>query len=516
LMVDNRSNVAIFLPGGTLLRGGFQDQVVANDLVVPPYTNNLPIATFCIDPFRSAERGNESTTNYSSNGSLFPWRLARLNLIDRPNEAGGKEVRQVGVWWSIDSLRSALSAQLGEAMEPAHTPTWEFSEQTVLGARQSSWTTGLVLALENPKLAKSLLPYLDLVATSRMKDEGIVGAAFVINGQVAGVEIYQTHQLFRALWPRLLRAYSIEAIALRDAAGVKSPTAEDISRLIAATSNLPANTVQPGFDVRESDAAVAAGLIDAQGAWVHRSFIPLPDPDLAATAPEALTLQMLRTGTVDGLLLADLDKKDEILIRRGDQHWSAKLVRAHQPETFSAGETEFNELFRRMMLHGADIVTQPSRARQAPGQDAVGPNIRERADTPADNNAHPDVSAQPGTEPVRNIPQNILSTREHSSDAVPVASLDPVLDFSLATPIIILLFWMLHLVSKAWRRVCRQAFVRLQASAIDWGKIAARPLPIRRGLSALPGRARDSLHPRSVRNRHFGLVFANAVQPLPR
>jgi hypothetical protein len=172
LMVDSYSDRAIFVQSGTLLRGGPQDQVVANDLVLPPHATNVPIKTLCIDPFRETARDGESGTDYSTDGSLFPWRMARLNLIEAPFAKGAGIVRRAGIWWSIDSLRSALSARIGKMLEPARTPSWRVVEQHALEQRRSPWITGLVLALESPALDRlchtsiSSLPITSMTETS--------------------------------------------------------------------------------------------------------------------------------------------------------------------------------------------------------------------------------------------------------------------------------------------------------------------------------------------------------------
>src|SRR5262245_46406134 len=47
--IDNFSDRPIFVPAGTLLTGGVQDQVVMSSVIVPPQAVSLPIVTLCVE-----------------------------------------------------------------------------------------------------------------------------------------------------------------------------------------------------------------------------------------------------------------------------------------------------------------------------------------------------------------------------------------------------------------------------------------------------------------------------------
>src|SRR5262249_40839485 len=144
ISIENLSDQSIFIPFGTLLVGGMQDQVVAQDTILPP-RGRMPLEVFCVDPFRSVPRGSEDPTVFSSTGVLFPSRMARLALLAGSGDNKAVEnLRQSGLWWSIETARAQLTRVLGEALEPPQVVTWKNDElrearsATILRARPSS------------------------------------------------------------------------------------------------------------------------------------------------------------------------------------------------------------------------------------------------------------------------------------------------------------------------------------------------------------------------------------------
>lgn len=328
LALSNFLDQAIFVPGGTLLKGGPQDQVVVRDLIVPPGASDVELATYCIDPFRSGPREGDNAVNYSTDGSMFPWRMARLNLVSGIGKKGETTVRQAGVWWSIDTLRSQLSARLGEPLEPALTPKWEPRLERSLNGRRSPWKTGLILALDNRKLAQALVPYRRIATDNRIDNGDIVGAVFAINGRIDGIELYRTHALFQAMWPTLLRAYSIEALAVDDGTVAKPPLAANIDEVIKSASGVDAGQ-ESMFDIRQVGGMISSGLYDDRGRQIHRSILPLPDDGAVNESPENLTLQALWTGEIAGQSLMQLSHFELSFMPDGaGSRWHAEITTA--------------------------------------------------------------------------------------------------------------------------------------------------------------------------------------------
>jgi hypothetical protein len=326
ITIENLSSTSIFIPAGTLLLGGLQDQVVASTMILPPGSGRTPLDVFCVDPFRTAARGSEDPTVFSSTGVLFPWRTARLALFAGSAENKAAEtLRQSAIWWSIDTLRSQLARVLGEPLEPRqpvtwmHDPTREARSETLLRQRQSPWRTSLPLALQSPALAERLQSYLDLGATEAAAPD-VIGVVFAINGRIEGAEIYQSHELFGHLWPSLLRAYATQALAASDAPAEILPPLSVVETSLAAAQSAAQRT--PDSVVRETDDMLFTETRAGDGSWIASSFVPKLTQ--AAETPDALAVSILQSGEVAGRTLASLGDGEVVLARdETTGHWSA-------------------------------------------------------------------------------------------------------------------------------------------------------------------------------------------------
>jgi hypothetical protein len=335
ITVENLSDRSIFVPFGTLLAGGLQDQVVGTSFVLPPHSGPIPLATFCVDPFRSAARDGEAADRLAPTGAMLPGRMGKLAMmVAAPKSRAIRRLRQTGLWWSIDSTRAQLAHNLGVAVEPPRETHWNLAASqdqvsgAVLAGRQSSWLTGLPLALENRTLVDAQERHAnDLEAAATAGD--IVGAVFAVNGSLDGAEIYQSHALFAAMWPQLLRAHAVEAIAASDRPVAAPPALETVEAFLASAQAGTARKTNPRL--HDSSAAIYLETSERGGAFVNRSFVATAHPAEAAGTPEALLLTMLETGQIDtgqanARPIGELGDRDIVVLRRdasGEAWWPA-------------------------------------------------------------------------------------------------------------------------------------------------------------------------------------------------
>ena len=157
-------------------------------------------------PLGNARQG-ENPHRFASVGQ-FPSRMAKLSMLSGSSDSKAiRDIRQSGIWWSIDTLRSRLSDRLGVEMEPPRAAHWPGDDaqnvraNTVLAARRSSWTSSLPLALENRRLVQAQQGYINALNATAVRGADLIGAVFAINGRVEGAEVYQSTALFRQAWP---------------------------------------------------------------------------------------------------------------------------------------------------------------------------------------------------------------------------------------------------------------------------------------------------------------------------
>ncbi|HTV31336.1 MAG TPA: DUF6569 family protein [Xanthobacteraceae bacterium] len=318
--LENLSGQTIFLQLGGLVAGGLQDQVIARTTLVPPGPGRISIDTLCVDPFRSVARAGESAIQFSAPSALFPWRTAKVTALAANSEAAdpqvfSRDVRQLGIWWSMDSLRTTLGQKLGVPLEPETPASWNEDEDlranTLLADRHAGWKNSLPLSLQNPELAKAEEPYVHALE-AKGANAKIIGAIFVINGQVEGADIYRSHDLFAQMWPKLLRAYATEAIAFSGAKRAHLPKLRQLRQFLTAAEQAPERDFGAGNSVHESDTAIYTTTVDKDGVWVYRSYVAKLPTD--ALLPEGVIVSILDSAKVDERALASIGDNEMVVL----------------------------------------------------------------------------------------------------------------------------------------------------------------------------------------------------------
>jgi hypothetical protein len=299
LTIQNRSNQDVYVQAGDIVKGGQQDRALALDLIVPPKSGRIPIDAFCVEQGRWSQRGNEGVAAFSASNNALASKDLKI--------AAKAKASQGEVWANVSKAQEKLTANL-VAAEPARMVAGGGSGP---GARASSGNarvrpatlavrpaashgtdvgvtsvadqaspSSLQLTLENKLVKESTNDYVKKLSSIINGKRDVIGFVFAINGQVNSADVYSSNALFVKLWPKMLEASAIEAIAeLKadekfqpvEAAGVKGFLREshagktETKRVTARTSVVKSETEKNlFFESRESS---------RNGKWVHRNYI---------------------------------------------------------------------------------------------------------------------------------------------------------------------------------------------------------------------------------------------------
>jgi hypothetical protein len=213
LSVENKSSdESVFIQAGDIVKGGKQDRVISIDVVIPPKSGKVPLASFCVEQGRWRKRGNESVDNFTS---------SKNQLNSKGLKLAAKSGRsQQKVWEEVEKSQRELNDSLGGTVKS------ERSE------------TSLQLSLENKMVETSADVYIDKLSPVEGEYGDVVGYAFAINGEFNSADIYGSNSLFKKLWPKLLKSSAIEAISVRGRADEYTPAkSEDIEKSIEDALN---------------------------------------------------------------------------------------------------------------------------------------------------------------------------------------------------------------------------------------------------------------------------------------
>jgi hypothetical protein len=267
LQIENTGEKPVYLQAGDTVKGGQQDRTIAVDFILPPKSGKRTVDAFCVEP------GRWSTRSESPAGS-GPLTGATFGLAAAPTPVASKE-QKLAVRLSKDQ------SKVWEAGEKVNRDlkVSKVKEATAMGltVELEEAKNSYVEAVEDPGIAKKVDEAVaDLVKIVDGQPEA-VGAAFCVNGTLQNAEIYSATGLFRKLWPKLLRAAVVEALAKSaDAAATAPPSAGDLEKSLAAFSGQEGRTEArpdgPVVRIFEKEHAV---LFDTehQGALLHRQLL---------------------------------------------------------------------------------------------------------------------------------------------------------------------------------------------------------------------------------------------------
>ncbi len=253
LAIENVSQrEEVYVQAGDIVKGGKQDRVLAVDLIVPARSGRMPIDSFCVEQGRWTARGSESSTRFeSSPGSVSS---KELKIAAKLRKSQGE------VWARVEESQDKLSAAT--------------NSNTASSVSRSS----LPLTLENSRVRADSGEYIKALSGIVKGKPDVIGFLFAINGEINSADTYGSSALFLKLWPKLLKASAIEAVAESDGEDTKQATDfADIESFFETAENAPVVFERPVTErirqlTRETEKSVFLESRD-RGTLLHRNYI---------------------------------------------------------------------------------------------------------------------------------------------------------------------------------------------------------------------------------------------------
>ena len=253
LSIQNFSDEDVYVQSGDIVKGGAQDRMIGVDLIVPPRSGKLPISAFCVEHGRWSGRGNERATVFNSSSDAASTKEIKL--------AAKRSTSQGEVWQSVTVAQDKLSRSVGTRVNS--------------NVSESS----LQLAVENSKVQETADSYVKALGNIADRSDDVIGYVFAINGKVNSADIYGSNVLFRKLWPKLLKANAVEAIAELQPGKFKPASPESVSGFLSDSEKAKGadKDMSPRVNLmtREDEENIFFETRDKKenGAWIHRNYI---------------------------------------------------------------------------------------------------------------------------------------------------------------------------------------------------------------------------------------------------
>lgn len=255
LAIQNLSNEDVYVQSGDIVRGGEQDRMISVDFIVPPKSKRMPIAAFCVESGRWNKRGNESAALFASSSNSVATKDLKL--------AAKRAKSQQAVWENVSLAQEKLSKNVGGSVNAPVS------------------ASSLELSVEDAKVKETTASYIDALSGILQNKSDVIGYVFAINGEVNSADIYASRAMFAKLWPKLLKASAVEAVAELSQQHLElKPVADETVRTFLAESERATAatkevTQRVRMVTREDDKNIFFETQDREqkDTWVHRNYI---------------------------------------------------------------------------------------------------------------------------------------------------------------------------------------------------------------------------------------------------
>lgn len=256
LSVENISkSFDVFIQSGDIVKGGKQDRVLAVSIIIPARSGRIKIEAFCVESGRWQKRGNEDSNQFSSSNDRIVSKELKL-------AANGARSQQ-DVWAEVSKAQEKLARTVGSPVVSAQS------------------RSSLQLSLENGRVAATADEYVKKLSSLIEGRTDVIGYAFAVNGEINSADIYVSNALFKKLWPRMLKAAAVEAVAEnngRTTATAPPAKPDAVKAFLLDGDSAPAEERAASGGTRiitrdRKDSAVYEARDDKNKTVVHRAYV---------------------------------------------------------------------------------------------------------------------------------------------------------------------------------------------------------------------------------------------------
>jgi hypothetical protein len=254
LMVENLSKeLDVFIQSGDIVKGGKQDRVLAISIIIPARSGRVSIDAFCVESGRWEKRKSEDSSQFSSSNERIVSKELKLAANDTRSQSE--------VWAKVSEAQKRLSDSVGGSV----------------AAEESK--SSLQLSLENGRVSASADEYIRNLSSAIAGKTDVIGYAFAVNGQINSADVYVSNALFKKVWPKMLKAAAVEAVAHSRGVRVAEPVKADAVKGFLADADKGATkerTASGNASIvtrEDKDNVVFEARDDKSKVVVHRNYV---------------------------------------------------------------------------------------------------------------------------------------------------------------------------------------------------------------------------------------------------
>lgn len=211
LALVNKSGRKLLLLAGEVIVGGKQDRIVQEDRIIPPVSVPVALDVFCVEHGRWTPR----QAGYGGGGG----------------NAGPRAAAQVVAPLKFDSLGAVAHPKLRGAAQDKKEQGAVWNEVQANNAKlgTSNSTDTYQEVYSSKRVGAQLGDYVRALQSEVLRPE-VVGVVVARNGKPVWADVFASHRLFAAYWPKLLKSYAVDALG-DDRSDARPSTAQALAYL---------------------------------------------------------------------------------------------------------------------------------------------------------------------------------------------------------------------------------------------------------------------------------------------
>ena len=230
LALTNKSGKALVLIAGEMILGGRQDRIVGHDCIIESSNTPVPFDVFCVEHGRwsggvafgesagvASGTGRDSGSGSAANTGASPMMTAPMALPNIREKAQAKK-SQDEVWTAV-----------------AETVT----------VNATSTPTGTLKSVYQDKRVNTKLDGYQRAFKDKLSAANIVGVVAAIDGKIVSADVFASHSLFQAYWPKMLNSYAVQAVSTTTA-GAQQVSRTDAETFLARVQGSNASDAHEG------------------------------------------------------------------------------------------------------------------------------------------------------------------------------------------------------------------------------------------------------------------------------
>jgi hypothetical protein len=192
LVIENISSDTIIVICGDIVKGGKQDRIVQQDIVLKPKSGKQSMKVFCVESGRWQGRNNNTVSN--ANVSTLSYSTNKAETFNGHFNKGSMGLRKV------------------VEKEKDQSKVWSKVDQINNDNKTNTSTKTYTAINSSTDYSKKLKGYMDFFSKRFDADPNIIGVVVVSGNKVLGCDMFATPALFKSQFGSLLYSYATEAI----------------------------------------------------------------------------------------------------------------------------------------------------------------------------------------------------------------------------------------------------------------------------------------------------------------